>query len=298
MMMKKNMITILFMSADPTDLSRIRVSEEAREIQEKLRLAKLRDDFHIEQRSAVRAEDISQALLDTRPDIVHFSGHGEASGALCIENRVGRMLSIEPNALASLFNQFSDHVKCVMLNACFSEKQAKAIARHIENVIGMNQAIEDKAAIAFSIGFYQALGGGFPIAKAFELGCTQIAMQGLPGKDIPVIITRTELKLTNDGEANLVLASDEKFEPTPMKSASRKLHLYKEVYKFAASSSGMNKLPSQAEAFAENWINEHSDTDFAVFKDAYRFATSSSGMNKLSSQAEAFAWKQVSEGHP
>lgn len=73
------MISILFLAADPTDASRLRLGEELREIQEKLQLAKLREQFKLYQRMSVRPTDLSQALLDIQPEIVHFSGHGMAT---------------------------------------------------------------------------------------------------------------------------------------------------------------------------------------------------------------------------
>lgn len=75
-----------------------------------------------------------------------------------------------------------------MLNACFSETQAEGIAKHIPYVIGMSNEIGDKAAIAFSIGFYQALGAGRSIEEAYKLGCVQIIMQGIPEDLTPVLI--------------------------------------------------------------------------------------------------------------
>ena len=100
----------------------------------------------------------------------------------------GKALLIQPEALAALFKRFTNQVNCVVLNACYSEIQAKAIAKHIKYVIGMNQAIGDKAAIAFAIGFYQALGEGRSIEDAYGLGCVQIQMQNLPGHLTPVLI--------------------------------------------------------------------------------------------------------------
>jgi len=67
-------MSILFLAADPTDLTRLRLGEELREIQEKLQLAKLRDRFELHQRMSIRPVDVSQAMLDVRPKIVHFSG--------------------------------------------------------------------------------------------------------------------------------------------------------------------------------------------------------------------------------
>jgi len=182
--------SILFLAADPTDTSRLRLGEELREIQINLQLAKLREQVELHQRMSVRPADISQALLDVQPQIVHFSGHGTATGALCFENRAGETHLVPPEALAALFEQFADRVKCVILIACYSETQAYAIAKHIDYVIGMNKAIDDKAAIAFAIGFYQAIGSGRAIEEAYELGCVQIRLQGIPEHLTPVLIKR------------------------------------------------------------------------------------------------------------
>lgn len=184
------MTSILFLAADPTDASRLRLGEELREIQEKLQLAKLRERFELHQRMSVRPADISQVLLDVQPQIVHFSGHGTASGALCFENQMGQTHPIQPDALAALFEQFSNQVNCVVLNACYAQAQARAIAKHIDYVIGMSQAIGDRAAIAFAIGFYQALGAGRTIEEAYKLGCVQIRLQGISEHLTPILIKK------------------------------------------------------------------------------------------------------------
>ena len=186
-----DMVTILFLSADPTDASRLRLGQEFREIQEKLKLAQLRDRFKLAlPQLSIRPADISQALLDVQPQIVHFSGHGASTGALCFETQLGKTHFVQPDALAALFEQFANQVNCVLLNACYSETQAKAIAKYIKYVIGMNQAIGDKAAIAFAIGFYQALGAGRTIEDAYKLGCVQIRLQDIPEHLTPVFIEK------------------------------------------------------------------------------------------------------------
>lgn len=186
-----NVISILFLAADPTDAARLQLGKEFREIQEKLKLAKLWDRFKLEiPQFSVRSLDITQALFDTKPQIVHFSGHGTPTGELYFEDQEGKSNPVEPDSLAELFEQFSGQVSCVVLNACYSEIQAKAIAKYIEYVIGMNQEIDDKAAIAFSTGFYQALGGGRNIEGAYKFGCLQIQLQNIPGHLTPVLIKR------------------------------------------------------------------------------------------------------------
>src|ERR1017187_2142745 len=91
--------------------------------------------------------------------------------------------------LLTLSHRFSSSSK-TGLNACYSDLQAKEIAKHIDYVIGMNEAIDDRAAIAFAIGFYQGLGAGRTIDQAYKLGCVQIILQGAPGHLIPVLSKR------------------------------------------------------------------------------------------------------------
>lgn len=191
----REQITVLFLAADPTDRSRLRLGEEFREIDQQLTLGKQREQFNLAlPRLALRPEDITRALLDVLPQIVHFSGHGTPEGALCFEDKSGKAHFVQPDALAALFEQFAHQVRCVLLNACYSETQAKAIGKHIRYVIGMNQAIGDKAAIAFAIGFYQALGAGRTIEDAYKLGCVQIRLQGIPEHLTPVLIKEGQLQ--------------------------------------------------------------------------------------------------------
>ncbi len=183
--------TILFIAADPTDASRLHLGREFRELEEKLKLARLRDQFKLElPQLSARPADISQALLDKEPQIVHFSGHGTACGALWFENETGEKQDVQPDALAALFELFADRVNCVVLNACYSDIQAKAIAQHINYVIGMNKEIGDRAAIAFAVGFYQALGAGRTIQEAYKFGCVQIRLQGIPEHQTPVLVKK------------------------------------------------------------------------------------------------------------
>lgn len=204
------MIPIVFFSADPASgppsekrdlksatppveigagvhFSRLRLDEELREIQAELRSSNIRDRLYFQAHTAVRPEDLSRALLSLRPCIVQFSGHGGQDGAIYLEDRAGLRKRVTAEALAAIFKPVRGIVECVVLNACHSATQAKAIARHVPYVIGMRRAIGDPAAIAFSTGFYQAVGAGFPIPQAFDAGCALIALQGIPENLVPVL---------------------------------------------------------------------------------------------------------------
>lgn len=187
------MIKILFLASDPTDSNRLRLGQELRDVREKLQLAKQRDTFSLESRESVRPRDISQAIFDVDPQIVHFSGHGTNSGELCFEDLSGKLQLVQPNALASLFELVAMRVRCVILNACYSSTQAEAIANHIPFVIGMNRAIGDEAAIAFAVGFYKALGAGRSFEEAYKFGCVELKLEGIPEDLTPVLHTKEQL---------------------------------------------------------------------------------------------------------
>ncbi len=118
---------ILILAANPKSTNKLRLDQEVREIIEGLRRSKAREQFAIESKWAVRPDDIRRAILDFEPQIIHFSGHGEAEGELIFEDVAGNAKPVSSEALAGLFELFTDRVECVLLNACYSHKQASAI---------------------------------------------------------------------------------------------------------------------------------------------------------------------------
>jgi hypothetical protein len=181
---------ILILSANPKDTSKLRLDEEVREIQAALKRANNRFEFEIVAHSALRVEDLRRALLDYQPAIVHFSGHGSENEGLTLENNSGFSQLVSTESLARLFKSFQEDVECVLLNACYSETQASSIHQYIDCVMGMSQAVGDKAAIKFAIGFYDALGAGKPYEVCFELGCASIDLEGIAESETPVIKIR------------------------------------------------------------------------------------------------------------
>lgn len=198
-------IKILLLAADPSDAARLRLGQEVRDIRERLQLSKHREKFLLETRESVRSGDITQAILDVEPQIVHFSGHGISTGELCFENTSGKSQPVMPNALKSLFELVSEQVDCVILNACYSKIQAEAIAEHIAFVIGMKQAIGDKAAIAFSVGFYKALGGGRSFQDAYKFACVEIQLQGISENLTPNLFQQKLITSNNNPEKAIQL---------------------------------------------------------------------------------------------
>ncbi|MDZ8083408.1 MAG: CHAT domain-containing protein [Nostoc sp. DcaGUA01] len=183
----QNMKTILILASSPVNEARLRLDKEEREIDEGLRRSQKRDQFRLEKRGAIRADDMRRALLDTQPQIVHFCGHGAGDDGLVIEDEEGKSKLVSTEALASLFELFAEQVECVLLNACFSEVQANAIVQHINYVIGMSDSVGDTAAIKFATGFYDALGAGKSIEIAYKFGCNAIQLENIPEHLTPIL---------------------------------------------------------------------------------------------------------------
>lgn len=178
---------MLFLSAEPADLPRLRLGHELRAIKERLQRSQGRHRIDFYQREALRPTDLSQAIGEIRPHIVHFAGHGNAAGALYFENEVGNAQAVTADAFAALLQLAGGEVNCLILNACHSAAQLVNRTQAIEFVIGMGDTLTDDTAIAFATGFYQALGAGAAISAAYHLGCTQIALQGLPTHNVPIL---------------------------------------------------------------------------------------------------------------
>jgi hypothetical protein len=115
-------------------------------------------------------------VLRHEPEIIHFCEHGSGEEGLIFKVDGGGEQRVEASGLANLFILFP-FVKCVLLNACYSEVQANVIAKCTDYVVGMSHTIQDNAAIAFSKGFYTALGHDCLIEMSFEFGKNAIQLE-------------------------------------------------------------------------------------------------------------------------
>jgi len=192
---------ILFVAANPKSTDRLSLDEEAKEIREGLARSKGRDQFEIVTRWAVDAEGLRRSLLDIEPHIVHFSGHGAGESGLVLHATEGRTKLASSQALANLFGLFAGQIECVLLNACYSEVQAKAIHQHVDYVVGMNRAVGDRAAIKFAVGFYDALGAGRAYSIAYKFGCSAIDFEDVVQSLTPVLMARDSAVGTSRLEA-------------------------------------------------------------------------------------------------
>ena len=159
-------------------------------------------EFKIKDNATASKDEIQKWMLEFEAEepkddsiIVHFCGHGMGKKGLVFEDRHGNSDLVSTDTLKDFFALFKDRVACVVMNACYSDVQAEAINQHIQYVIGMNQAIQDRAAIAFAIGFYQALGYGKSFEDAFKFGTNAIQLALDDGIDDRKVVSQEMRKL-------------------------------------------------------------------------------------------------------
>lgn len=169
------MKNILILASNPRkDLN---LDREIRDLKKVIKRRSKEAQFEVEIELAVRPDDLQELFLEYQPLIVHFCGHGTGEQGLVLQNDAGREQLVSTNIFSNVLALFNDKVQCVLLNACYSEVQAKALIEHINYVIGMSQEIRDDAAIAFAAAFYQALAHGKSIEESYKHGCVAIQIK-------------------------------------------------------------------------------------------------------------------------
>jgi len=186
-------ITVLFMASNPIDQTSLRLDKEARDIQEKIRKSEYRDSIVFESRWATRTIDILQAINETNPTIVHFSGHGADTGELVLENVDGSTKLVSKEAVTAAISTASDTIKLVLFNACFSQSQAENIVQNIASAIGMSIEIGDEAACVFAANFYSSIGFGHSLQKAFNQAKAALLLEGIPEDSTPQLFVQDGL---------------------------------------------------------------------------------------------------------
>lgn len=174
---------ILLATASPRGEGAISVDTEARTVSESLERSKDREHVQLKVIPAATSDSVRRALLEQQYDIVHLAGHADHFGPI-FEDGSGFGAQASLDAIANLISRHPT-IRCVILNSCLSlAAWESAFCNH---VIGMNEAVDDNAAIAFSKGFYDALGAGHPIDFAVAEGENTVQ---LAGHKVPLKVLR------------------------------------------------------------------------------------------------------------
>ncbi len=190
-------ITVLFLASNPVDSVKgsLRLDEEARSITERIRMSEYRDSVTFETRWAVRASDVLQAINETKPTIVHFSGHGTELGEIVLENSAGGAMFVSKESISAAIYTASDTIELVVFNACFSEEQALNVTQNIKAAIGMSDSIGDQTACIFAAQLYSSIGFGLSLKKSFDQAIAALKLEGIPEDITPKLYSRSDVDL-------------------------------------------------------------------------------------------------------
>jgi hypothetical protein len=200
--------TIGFFTANPSSLVALDLDGEIQGIEAELKSME-REVFRFVHHRATTPADLQRVLLEERPIVVHFSGHGHGgqgssshasrdsgpnrelgndadlmndrapTGIMLQGERASEFKVVSGDALGNLFSTIGRSIRLVVLNACHSVEQADALLKHVDFVVGIDGAVLDTAAKAFAVAFYRGLACGRTVRVAFDLGVNALMLEGL-----------------------------------------------------------------------------------------------------------------------
>jgi hypothetical protein len=177
-------LRVLCLQAGPDTLNQLKLRQEHAII---LQIARQRGrrGLAVTSNPATRRNDIVAEILASRPDIVHFAGHGTQGGRLVFEEEDGTPSAVTVEALASVLAVLPSAVSCLILGSCFGGNYSHQLLGPVQAVAGSITALPDPAALEFTRGFYTALAiGGSAVAKAYDAGLAQMHIQGFSTRDM------------------------------------------------------------------------------------------------------------------
>lgn len=181
--------SILFLAANPTNEGVIQSDREYRLISERMRRNEHYDLLKPE--LAVTIENLLIAM-NQKPQVVHFSGHGQQEGIL-ISNAQNESQLMSTRALKRLFKQHKEDIQLILLNSCYSEEQAKAISELELCVIGMSDEVDDSASIDFASGIYIGLSEGKSIEACYDDAMIMLETNHPSAVELPKVWKNGEL---------------------------------------------------------------------------------------------------------
>jgi WD40 repeat protein len=219
-------IKVLLFAANPPGTAPLDLAREFREIDEEVRMSPYRSAVELILVPGTRPVDLLRKLNEKRPQVIHFSSHGnpdeillesddpeaDASGSSGSPTRgsderdmtlvrphgpemigvdQGRPRGLSKSALVSVLRACDEgNLQLVVLNACHTRSQAEALTEIVDCVVSMARTITDRAAIKFAASFYGALAFGRSVRNAFEQGVARLSAEGIGETDTPELLVR------------------------------------------------------------------------------------------------------------
>jgi hypothetical protein len=184
---KKKRLNVLYLTADTDRNHRLRVDAEMSRVKEAIRGSEYRDNITIDYAPAARLKTLQDGLNNHRPQIIHFSGHGNASGIAMDNGKIRNPASdsLSFSLLAKALAATDSPPTVVVLNSCNSSGARNVLLKQGLIVVSMKTSISDLAAISFAPRFYAAIASGQSIKAAFGQGQVAVENASISEADTP-----------------------------------------------------------------------------------------------------------------
>jgi hypothetical protein len=161
---------------------------------------------------AVTFEDLERRLLVNGYDVLHFSGHGGKYGSLYFRGELGQNIAVSPAQLASLL-KVQEHMKCVILNACYSLRGAFIINKNVPFTVAAEEDLLDPVASAFSRAMYRSLASGKPGDAAYIDAVAACVSRGFFVTRLPVLLRQTDPEIAAQASRMIPLSGGDVYYP-------------------------------------------------------------------------------------
>lgn len=246
-------LKVLFIAALPRDQHSLPVEEERNKIFTANRLSEYRSQIVWQEWHGISLEEFQSVIESFKPNILHFSGHATEAGELVFQGPEEESQKVPKDPFTIAFKLLGESLKLVVLSACYSEKQAEQIVRHVDRIIGTKKEIGSDKAIEFSKKFYESLFDGKGIEEAFDIAVNQLSLNMKEGESVP----------------DLVLLKNQSRDPSPLVLINKLEELYKR-FESDLKDSGLNWLPM-------NYFEEHKipEKEYENWKNGFGFGLES-----------------------
>jgi hypothetical protein len=171
-------VRILFMAAQPDD--NVRLQSEFDDIVSKVQL-RIQDDsllFLLPTWNTDYDKFLSR-LNNDRPNVLHYSGHGDKDGIHLINNVNQSTQVLSNKYLDDIFEGTKNYLELVILNSCFSSEQADIISKHGIYVLGIHDIMDSAIGVELAKNFYLGFSAQtkpVSILKAIKHGCRNFSL--------------------------------------------------------------------------------------------------------------------------
>jgi hypothetical protein len=135
-------------------------------------------------------KEIRNALLEKKPDIIQFVGHGvykEDKGHIALMDDLGDSWLVDEQAFANLFQGYDDNLGLLCLTACESAQSSnpqsfmgiapQLVERGVPAVVAMQYEVQVKTARVFLEDFYTSIAAHKPVDWAVQMARNAVALE-------------------------------------------------------------------------------------------------------------------------